>query len=141
MDRIILRGHHLLCTRLFSGNGYNQAFTEHMKEIVVRTGVDKHKKFGSFPSAKELLLICETDDICGKCPNFSEKKKGYCILGNEDVQKKDRLTLKYSGLLENGIYTLQEAETGIKQISREQFKEICSSCRWYGKYCKYEELF
>ncbi len=140
MDKITLRGHHLLCTRLFSGNGYNQIFTEHMKEIVARIDVDKYKKFGAFPRAKELLLVCGTDDICRKCPNFSEKEK-YCILGNEDVQKKDRLTLEYAGLLENRLYTLQEAEAGVRRISREQFEEICSSCRWYGKFCRYEELF
>lgn len=140
MDRIILRGHHLLCTRLFSGNGYNQIFTEHMKEIVARTGTDKYKKFGVFPQAKGIRLICGTDDICRKCPNLSENKQ-YCILGNEDVQKKDRLTLEYAGLLENGLYTLEEAERGVKQINREQFDEICGSCRWYGKYCRYEELF
>ncbi|MCI8717138.1 MAG: DUF1284 domain-containing protein [Lachnospiraceae bacterium] len=141
MDKIILRGHHLLCTRLFSGNGYHQTFTEHMKEIVVRIGADKYKKFGAFPQAKELQIICGTDDICGKCPNLSGKKKKYCILGNEDVQKKDRLTLEYAGLLENGLYTLEEAEKGVKRISREQFEEICGSCRWYGEYCRYEELF
>ncbi len=57
------------------------------------------------------------------------------------MQKKDRLTLEYAGLLENGLYTLEEAERGVKQINREQFDEICGSCRWYGKYCRYEELF
>lgn len=140
MDRIILRGHHLLCTRLFSGNGYNQSFTEHMKEIVSRTGLDKTGRFGSFPLAKELLLVCGKDDICGKCPNLSTEEKTCCMLGDEDVLKKDRLTLRYAGLLENSIYTLKEAEEGVRQISRKQFEEICGGCRWYGKYCRYEDL-
>ena len=141
MERILLRGHHLLCSRLFTGNGYSREFVERMGEVVSRTGLAQYRNSVTFPLVKEIKLVCGDDYVCEKCPNLVREGQAFCGHGNEDVLQKDHLTLRYAGLSENGIYTPEEIQAGVERITEEQFQEICGTCRWYrGGYCSYEAL-
>jgi hypothetical protein len=63
------------------------------------------------------------------------------MLGNENVILKDRKTLTYAGMSTGKTYTIQEVSQGIAHITKEQFEEICGTCRWYrAGYCRYEDL-
>lgn len=141
MERMILRGHHLLCSRLFVGNGYSQEFVERMGEVVSRTGLTQYQNSAAFPMVKEIQLVCGDDYVCEKCPNLVTEGQAICAHGNEDVLQKDKRTLRYAGLSEGGIYTPEEIQAGVECITEEQFHEICGTCRWYkAGYCSYEVL-
>lgn len=142
MEILTLRGHHLLCSRLFSGHGYNEEFAKRMGEVVSRTGLENYKPTVTYEMAEKVRLICGNDYVCEKCPNLiSENTEVFCNLGDDDVKSKDRKTLKYAGLKENNIYTLEELQEGVDKITREQFEEICGTCRWFkGGYCSFEML-
>lgn len=145
-DRLVLRGHHLLCTRLFEGHGYDEAFAVRMGETVSRTGAGRWKNPEKYPKAQEIQLICGSDYVCEKCPNrisnaIHQSIHDECSLGTEDVLCKDRLTLKYAGLQENECYTPEDIQSAVGNITEQQFEEICGSCRWYkAGYCCYEKL-
>ena len=54
---------------------------------------------------------------------------------------RSKKTLKYAGLKEDNLYTLEEIERGVEKITKEQFNEICGTCRWFKEgYCVYERL-
>lgn len=142
MEILTLRGHHLLCSRLFSGHGYNEDFAMRMGEVVSRTGLENYKPTVTYERTEKVRLICRNDYVCEKCPNLiSENTEALCNLGDDDVKNKDRKTLEYAGLKENNIYTLGELQEGVEKITKEQFAEICGTCRWFkAGYCSYEML-
>ena len=142
MEILTLRGHHLLCSRLFSGHGYSETFAKRMGEVVSRTGLKNYKPPVAYERVKKVRLICNHDYVCQKCPNLvNENTRANCNLGDEDVINKDKKTLEYAGLKENSIYTLEEIEKGVGKITKEQFMEICGTCRWFKEeYCTYEML-
>ena len=140
MKNIILRGHHLLCTRLFSGNGYDEEFAKRMGEVVTKMELDNFSDGNKYEKTDMITHVCKSDYVCEKCPNRVEERG--CKLGDKDVLQKDRLVLKYLGLEENKSYTLYEIKGIVRNIKREQFEEICGGCRWYkAGYCSYENLY
>lgn len=142
MEILTLRGHHLLCSRLFSGYGYNDDFVKRMAEVVSITGLKNYNQPIEYEMVKKVRLICGHDYVCQKCPNLINEKTGiFCDLGDDDVRNKDKKTLKYAGLKEDILYTLEEIEIGVEKITKEQFNEICGTCRWFrAGYCAYERL-
>ncbi len=75
-ETIRLRPHHLLCHRLFSGNGYNEAFVSNTRAVIARLETN--------PSARvEVSPMC--DDICAACPHNAS---GRCNFG-ASVDAKD----------------------------------------------------
>lgn len=125
---IELRGHHLLCTSLFQGSGYSEEFVKRMTEVVEKC----------IPN-EEIRLITGMDHVCEKCPNKQEDNT--CRLGNRDVLMKDEKTLEYAGFAKGQICRQKELLEGIRRIGKEQFEEICGTCRWCKMgYCSYEVL-
>ena len=142
MDEIIMRGHHLLCTRLFMGSGYSEEFAERMGEVVSRVGLLHYKNVDTFPKVKQIKVISDFDYVCQKCPNLCDSNNNnVCRLGNDDVKEKDRLTLEYAGLTNGNSYSLEEIACAVDNITEKQFLNICGECRWCkGGYCTYELL-
>lgn len=142
MKTLILRGHHILCSRLFSGHGYNDRFAVRMGEVVARTGLKNYKPPVPYELTEHVKIICSNDYVCSKCPNLIENQtESRCDLGDDDVKEKDRKTLKYAELKENNTYTLEEIAEGVEKITEEQFNEICGTCRWFkAGLCSYEKL-
>ena len=138
MDVLTLRAHHLLCSRLFSGHGYNDEFAVRMGEVVSGMALKNYKPEKAYEVVERVRLICSSDYVCEKCPNLVTS---YCNLGDDDVKAKDRKVLKYAGLEENNIYTLKELADGVEKITKEQFEDICGTCRWFkAGYCSYKLL-
>ena len=79
-----LRGHHLFCATLFQGCGYDQAFTDRMRQTLSR-----------LEAGEPFVLCCEGDVLCGACPHRVEKG---CALSTEDVLRRDRAALEAVGL-------------------------------------------
>jgi hypothetical protein len=141
MNKLTLRPHHMLCTRLFTGHGYSSSFAERMGEVVSRLGLTKYQPPVDYPLSSGVEFVIGTDTICQNCPNRSEEQNNICMLGNENVILKDRKTLTYAGMSTGKTYTIQEVSQGIAHITKEQFEEICGTCRWYrAGYCRYEDL-
>lgn len=139
MKTLTLRGHHLLCSRLFNGNGYNEEFAMRMGEAVSRMSLKNYQNPIEYNKAEEIFLICGSDYVCEKCPNLINEKG--CMLGTDDVFNKDILTIKYAGLEENKKYKPEDIEKAVKNINKAQFEEICGTCRWHkAGYCSFEKL-
>lgn len=125
-----LRFHHLFCVPLFEGKGYSDGFSENMQRI-------KDILFKDDPAVK---LVCGCDCICENCPNKCEKG---CSLDNENenrgVKIKDNTISALTGISVSTEIGFSEAlERALKNISRDDFEEICGGCRWYKQgLCSY----
>lgn len=119
------RVHHILCTQLYRGMGYDGAFCENMTALVglLRREPDR-----------ELTLVCEADAICEKCPN--RREDDFCTNGDNHVAEKDRALLEPLGLEEGKRYTYRElVERSRERLMVAEFEKSCQSCEWFG-FCR-----
>lgn len=125
------RAHHILCTALYEGKGYSNAFCANMTALTERLRSNPEEL---------VLLVAKPDMICANCPHHTEL--GDCTDKDGRVAEKDRCVMQRLGLSENRMYSYRklccEART---HMTREIFLEICGTCEWRMQgLCSYEEL-
>jgi len=119
MREVRLRHHHLLCTRTFSGKGYDRCFVANMEEVV-----------SALRSPNDLLirLSASCDDICSSCPN---KVRGQCQ-DQDSVLKKDRSVATFLGIPEKAVLLagplLKMAEERLREL--DDIRLVCGECEW-----------
>ncbi|MCH5197317.1 MAG: DUF1284 domain-containing protein [Oscillospiraceae bacterium] len=119
-----LRPHHLLCIQKFTGHGYDEAFTEHMTDIV--------SKLKDEPITK-ITVTKGCDELCKVCPNNINNS---CT----SLQKVDFMDSSVLGICEIAYgenvsweYLANKARKRI--FETDEFNNICSSCEWF-ELCK-----
>lgn len=130
-----LRVHHLLCTQLFQGYGYNNQFCLNMKNCI-------HLLYKEDPN---VILVCEPDIICNHCPNLT--KNNHCS-SDESVSLTDvRNVSAKDNYLANALSLNLEKPTSFstlyrlvnERMTQEVFLHSCQSCRWFKEgLCSYE---
>lgn len=112
-----IRGHHLFCMALFSGHGYDRAFSENMARMI------------NLLKAGEPFQLGESqDDICAACPNL--EFSGGCVLGTEDVKGRDRSAFQVLGFQSGEEHVWKQAMERLEKISQADFESVCGGCRW-----------
>ena len=116
---IVLRPHHLLCTQGYSGHGYDDAFVEHMNDVV--------HQLREVPGTR-IHLTFSTDTLCSCCPN----KLGEDLCDTQEkVQRYDRKTVEYFGLEEKD-YVYQDLIRAMDaKATPEMLADICRDCCWF----------
>ncbi|MDD3404098.1 MAG: DUF1284 domain-containing protein [Hespellia sp.] len=133
-DPLKLRAHHLLCTGLFVGEGYSDAFSMNMSEVVHRL---------KDPDTT-VTLLCQTDAICGVCPKAPKadsegtssplRKCRHDRCNLSSVASKDERLLDALGLKQDCIYSFSDVLTAIRlRLTKDIFLDCCSDCSWYLK--------
>lgn len=112
-----LRGHHLFCTALFSGHGYDQSFTDAMNVLLLE-----------LKSGCATQLLVGADILCAACPNHREN--GGCSLGTENVQKRDRAALRVLDFQQGESASWKEAQKRLSTVTEQEFQAVCGDCRW-----------
>ena len=123
-----IRGHHLLCTVLFQGQGYDARFSACMEQAV-----------RALTSEGEVLLCCgEPDDICHACPNYGPG--GECRLGTKDVERRDRVALQVLSV-QPGPVRYTSLRDRLRGLPEDAFSAVCRGCRWEAAgLCTYERF-
>ena len=111
-----LRGHHIFCTRLFSGSGYDPAFTKNMQKIV-----------DSLQNGESFTLCTGHDQVCAACPNRTPEG---CSLGTQDVARRDQAALAELGLSPGQELDWRQAAARLAGLDEEAFQRVCGACRW-----------
>ena len=130
---IVLRPHHGLCIRYFTGKGYSKDFVQNMSDLM-----------GQLQPDTEIRLSVTKDYICRACPNM----QGNQCTDNEKVLRYDEGVLEAikEALSEEEFYESGEEkyykltygrfqefiETYIMETKR--FDTICGDCSW-GQIC------
>ncbi len=117
MKRLNLRYHHLMCCYTFRGVGYNEAFSQNMKQVV--SILDASEEL-------ELRLCAECDDLCACCPH---NREGQCDT-EESVLARDREVAAFLGLKGKKTLLLSEYRSNIlpKQKRLSSIDEVCRKC-------------
>ena len=126
------RVHHILCTKLYKGLGYDGAFCRNMSEKVCL--LREHPDI-------LLTLVTDPDIICANCPNLREGN--FCTNGDNHVKDKDQALLAPLHLIEHETYTYRELMEHAKAyLTEDVFIKSCSCCQWYkAGICKYEDFW
>lgn len=145
-----LRVHHLLCSALYVGKGYSEAFCENMQKVVTwlwgpLSGLEEEAGEGESESIlcegekREIRLITEPDNICKACPNLGDNG---CKLDDDHVVSKDAALAQALGLETECVYSAEELlHTVGSNLTAEIFKDSCHNCDWYEQgVCRYEQL-
>lgn len=123
-----LRPHHLLCIQKFTGHGYNEAFTRHMKWVseTLRANTDI-----------KITLVEGCDSLCSMCPN----NVGGACSSLDKVELMDKNVLSICNLSYGEKLTWAEAsENAVRKIFKtDSFIRICESCQWF-ELCKNTEV-
>lgn len=124
MEKVVLRGHHLLCVHGFQGNGYSPAFVEKMADIVNGFRNDQI----DFP----IQVVRGFDETCLVCPN---KGESVCEAGPESeqhVQFLDSNVFRHLGLQEGETYLKSQLVSLTKEkVKPEDLAHLCQGCSWY----------
>lgn len=112
-----LRGHHLFCTALFSGHGYDESFTKAMTAAVE-----------VLQNGEPIELVSGPDGLCAACPN--RMKGGGCALGTDDVLCRDRAAFQVLGLAAGESLSWRQAGKLLSQVTERDFQTVCGNCRW-----------
>ncbi len=147
-----LRVHHLLCSALYVGKGYSEAFCGNMQRIVwwlweEPDHVPERDKEAQGArngrpgdgEKRKIRLVSEPDNICSACPNLGE---GGCKLDDDRVVSKDEALAQALALETERVYSVTEL-LGIvgRNLTEEIFETSCHNCEWYAQgLCSYEAL-
>lgn len=145
-----LRVHHLLCSALYVGKGYSEAFCENMQKVVTwlwgpLSGLEEEAGEGESESIlcegekREIRLITEPDNICKACPNLGDNG---CKLDDDHVVSKDAALAQALGLETECVYPAAELLHIVSSnLTAEIFEDSCHNCDWYKQgLCRYEQL-
>jgi len=128
-DRVVIRGHTLLCLQGFRGEGYSENFIRNMAAI--------HDRLKSDP--KTMVLVTDSPDhFCGACPHL----KSGCTLRGQNFEQhivaQDRLVLDLLGLTAGQAVTWEEILSCIgSRVRGEMLDNICGDCQWLALgFCK-----
>ncbi|MGN0573111.1 MAG: DUF1284 domain-containing protein [Acutalibacteraceae bacterium] len=115
-----LRPHHLLCIQKFTGHGYNEVFTAHMKSVV--------SELSENPGA-EITVAQGCDDLCKMCPN---NINGVCA-SLEKPALMDSAVLGICGLTYGEKIPWAKTAKKARELifETEEFNKICACCQWF----------
>ena len=111
-----IRPHHLLCMRAFIGKGYSKEFTDNMRTVISR-----------IQNEKEVNIVFHPDDICAQCPHLEENRK--CKTENSTLLLDDKVVEIFK--IQQRVYSVDEIALFVKNMTKDDFARICSTCSWY----------
>ncbi len=118
-----LRPHHILCTRIFTGSGYDKKFTETMRRVVDDCNV----------ASRGISIVEGLDEICDACPHNDGFmcRKNPQLAAELDERVLSDLGLEYGGIYES-ISLFDKVEVAMR---KGMFYEMCLRCEWFGSLC------
>lgn len=127
MEKVVLRGHHLLCVHGFRGMGYSPEFVAKMSDIV-RNIRDPEQIF-------DIQVVRSFDDTCWVCPNKGSVKCEADPESEEHVQLMDQNVIQHLGLTAGEVYPKSYLVSLTSQkVAPDDLDHLCKGCSWlsYG---------
>ncbi|MGD8188697.1 DUF1284 domain-containing protein [Brevibacillus ginsengisoli] len=126
MEKVILRGHHLLCVHGFKGMGYSPEFVVKMAEIVENIRNPK-KDF-------TIQVVRGFDDTCWVCPNQGETRCEADPQSEEHVQFLDQNVITHLGLQAGEEYPKSYLVSLTRQkVAPDDLDHLCQGCSWLAQ--------
>ncbi|HZR46744.1 MAG TPA: DUF1284 domain-containing protein [Candidatus Manganitrophaceae bacterium] len=122
-DRLILRGHTLLCLQGFRGEGYSPEFVENLFQIDRRLAA---------ASETAVEVVCGPDRVCAACPHLESSGCRLNGPGSEgEMKEQDAAVMRRLGIEKGAVLPWSEILRRISgTVQGADLAEICGSCRW-----------
>ena len=130
-----LRVHHLLCSALYAGRGYSEAFCENMQHVVEWLWNSSYAQ----KKERKVMLVSGPDQVCSACPNLTADG---CSLEDDQVVGKDIRLAQALQLETQKVYAVSGLLAQVSQnLTEDIFETSCKKCDWYEMgLCDYEKL-
>ncbi len=126
--KIRLRGHHLICLHFFSGQGYDEAFINNLKDLMIRAN-------------NEIIEISDgADDVCKRCFNLKDNRCSYSENADIEIRQMDNDALIFLEMEKGGYVDWNVLKNKIPHFFSDWYKKYCSVCTWL-KACEENEFF
>ncbi len=118
MKNCTLRGHHLICLHFFSGEGYDAAFVENLRNVIA--------------VAEEGIVQVHdgADAVCKNCPSLQFNRCMHSAQAEDDVLALDRLALRLLGLSPGRLVRWRDLRNVLPSIFRAWYGSSCNGCGW-----------
>ena len=113
-----LRPHHLICLRLFRGQGYSTAFVENLEETLARA-----RSAGA-------VVVEGVDDVCAACPGLADGRCAWAPGSDEEVRRLDALALALLGRAPLDVIDWSAMEPDVLEALPDWDIGACPSCEW-----------
>ncbi|WP_204114772.1 DUF1284 domain-containing protein [Shimia biformata] len=125
---IRFRPHHFLCALGFRGEGYSDAFTRNMAEVVNR------RLRGENGDEETITVTIHADTLCGPCP----ERRGQSCVKADKIARLDKAHAHALGLGDGDRLTWGDAKARIAEaVAPEDLDQLCQGCQWLSLgYCK-----
>lgn len=124
MEKISMRGHHLICLNFFTGEGYDREFVDNLYNIIEKT------------INKKVLIVEGIDDICKKCPfNINNACKD-----EEEINLMDKKALELLRFKVDEIIRWGDIGQKLPEIFVDWYNLYCIQCS-YKNTCSKTPLF
>lgn len=123
-----LRPHHLLCIQKFTGHGYNEEFTEHMKKVVAKLTDEP---------ATQITVARGCDDLCQRCPN--QVNQACTSLDKVALMDQAVLSICHLAYGESAAWADLAGRARKRIFETDEFRHICADCQWIAL-CRNTEI-
>ncbi len=117
---VSLRAHHLICLRLFEGQGYSRAFVENLERVLA-----------SVNAGTPVRVVTGPDDVCGACHKLED---GSCPAGPDEpgeITRLDRLAERLLAVVPGDTVSYPAlAERALASMTEGWRAEACEDCEW-----------
>lgn len=113
-----LRGHHLICLNFFSGEGYDDAFIENLRNIIATT------------EEKVVEVHDGADAVCEKCPSMQMNRCLHSGQADDDIAALDSLALRLLNMSHGQHVRWRDIRDLLPSIFHEWYVSSCSGCDW-----------
>jgi hypothetical protein len=113
-----LRAHHLVCLRLFRGQGYSPAFVENLEATLARA-----RSVGA-------IVVEGVDDVCVACPGLDGGRCAWAPDSDAEVRRLDALALRLLGCAPLDVIDWAAIEADVLEALPEWDTDACPSCEW-----------
>jgi hypothetical protein len=113
-----LRGHHLICLRFFSGEGYDESFIHNLNKI-------RHST-----EDEDTIISSGADDVCRSCSFLKDGKCMYDDNADEEIRVMDSKALMLLGLSPGDKVKWAELKGRVYKIFSQWHSLYCKECDW-----------
>lgn len=113
-----LRGHHLICLRFFTGEGYSAEFVRNLVDVLAR-------------AADGLVVVDGADDVCAACPSLGSGGACEHVPGADaGIRALDALALELLGMSVGRRTHPGDIAERMPGVLQRWFAEACADCEW-----------
>ncbi len=115
-----LMGHHLICLHYYRGEGYSNAYVEHLWKMVKKA-----------EGGEIIEVIAGADDICKACPYLKGDICAHKEGSDQEIRELDRKAFDFLSVHPGSRVLWSDLQKKVMAAPKNWFDSFCSGCDWF----------